>query len=111
MKCIKNWFLLSCDLEPTVCNVKLVKVCEKIVITLEVTTSMQWFVSFPTLRIDCTDAKFNDLPSIIASITDLKKILTYLNESRLCTGIADPRFAPVTSKCKGSFKDKSGNYK
>lgn len=110
MKCIKNWFVLSCDLEPSVCDVKLVKVCEKIVITLEVTTSMQWFVLFPSLCIECTDTKFNGLPSVITSITDLQVILIYLNQNRLCVGIADPQFVPVTSKCKGVFTNKLGRY-
>ena len=37
MKCIENWFVLSCDLET---SIKLVKVCEKIMITLEITANM-----------------------------------------------------------------------
>lgn len=107
MKCIENWFVLSCDLES---NVKLVKVCEKIVITLEVTANMQWFVSFPSVRIECADVKFNGLPSVITSIIDLQTILRFLNEFKLCLGVADPRFGPVTSKCKGVFRDKSGKF-
>ena len=39
---------------------------------------------------------------------DLQAILMVLYQSKLCLGISDPGFAPVTSKCKGVFKDRLG---
>ena len=78
---------------------------EKIVIIFEILSNLTWSVCFPSTRIECNVPRFSDLPSLITCINDLQIIL---NQSKLCLGIADAQFAPVTSKCKGVFKDKSG---
>ena len=105
IKCIENWFF-SCELDDTF--IKLFKISEKIVIIFEILSNLTWSVCFPSTRIECNIPRFSDLPSLITCINDLQIILKFLNQSKLCLGIADAQFAPVTSKCKGVFKDKSG---
>ena len=105
IKSIENWFF-SCELEPSC--IKLFRISEKIVIVFEILPNLHWSVCFPSICFECGVPKFSDLPSVITCISDLQKILKFLNETKLCLGISDARFAPVTSKCKGVFKDKSG---
>ena len=107
IKCIHDWYF-SGELEPS--HIKLVKITEKIVINFEITPNMHWSVCFPSTHIGCDLPKFKALPSAITCISDLQKILMFLNQQKLCLGISDPQFAPVTSKCKGVFLDKSGKF-
>ena len=105
IKSIENWFF-SCELEASC--IKLFRISDKIVIVFEILPNLHWSVCFPSTRFECGVPKFSDLPSVITCISDLQKILKFLNKAKLCMGIADARFAPVTSKCKGVFKDKFG---
>jgi len=41
-------------------------------------------------------------------ITELQCILSFVSECTICSGNADPKFAPIVAKCKGLFKDRSG---
>ena len=106
MKCIDGWFVLSH--EPGCNALKLVRVNGNSVLTLQITSDMCWSVSLQSTQIDCSASRFNALSPHITCITDLQGILKHLNQSKLCVGISDPQFAPVTAKCKGIFTDRSG---
>jgi len=106
MKCIENWFVL---LQETECSsLKLVKVSDNNVLTLEISSDMCWSISLPRTRIDCFASQFDSLCSSITCVKDLQGVLKFINQLKLCVGIADPQFAPVTAKCKGIFTDRSG---
>lgn len=106
MKCIEKWFMLS--YEPECCVLKLVKVSDRVVITLEISSDMHWSINLSRARIDCSSFQCTGLSSSITCISDLQEILTFIDQRKLCLGIADPQFAPVTAKCKGVFMDRSG---
>ena len=106
MKCIENWFVLSQETECS--SLKLVKVSDNNVLTLEISSDMCWSISLPRTRIDCFASQFDSLCSSITCVKNFQGILKFINHLKLCVGIADPQFAPVTAKCKGIFTDRSG---
>ena len=103
-RCIDNWFVLPSDVQSDV--LKLVKMDDKQVFTVEVLPNLQWAVCIPNnqLKSSC----FKELPSTITAITQLQSILKFFSECTICSGNADPKFAPVVAKCKGLFKYRSG---
>ena len=103
-RCIDNWFVLPGDIQSEV--VKLVKMDNKQIFTLEVLPTLHWAVCIPNnrLRSSC----FKELPTTITTITQLQSILNFFSKCMICSGNADPKFAPVVAKCKGVFKDRSG---
>ena len=103
-RCIDNWFVLSSDVQSEV--VKSVKMDDKQVFTVEVLPSLQSAVCIPNNRL--TSSCFKELPTTITAITQLQSILNFFSECMICSGNADPKFAPVVAKCKGLFKDRSG---
>ena len=106
LKCLHDWFCLS--YEPESSTLKLVRITSKGAMTLEISYNMQWSLSVSRARINCSSAQFAILPSTITSISDLKTVLAFVNKRKVCLGISDPQFAPVTAKCKGVFTDRSG---
>ena len=105
LKCLHDWFCLS--YEPESSTLKLVRITSKGAMTLEISYNMQWSLSVSRARINCSSAQFAILPSTITSISDLQIVLAFVNKRKVCLGISDPQFAPVTAKCKGVFMDRS----
>lgn len=103
-KCIDKWFVLSSDVQSEV--VKLVKMDDRQVFTVEVLPNLQWAVCIPNNRL--LSSYFKELPTTITAITQLQSILNFFDECKICSGNADPKFAPIVAKCKGLFKDRSG---
>lgn len=106
VKCTEDWFMLLCEIDS--CEVKLVKIIEHATLTLKVTADLQWSVHFPNKQTLSKTNQLCNLPTIITFLSDLKAILIFLNQWKLCLGIVDTRFAPVISKCKGIFRDIAG---
>jgi len=75
---------------------------------LEITSDMHWCVSVSRVRIACSVPQFSHVPASITCLNDLQQVLKCLNQMKLCRGIADPQFAPVTAKCKGILVDRTG---
>ena len=108
MKCIENWFLLSCESESS--TLKLVKISDKSTMTQEITSDMHWCISLSRVCIACSAPQFSHVPAFITCLNDLQQVLKCLNQMKLCCGIADAQFAPVTAKCKGNFVDRAGKF-
>ena len=84
-RCIDNWFVLPSDVQSDV--LKLVKMDDKQVFTVEVLPNLQWAVCIPNnqLKSSC----FKELPSTITAITQLQSILKFFSECTICSGNAD----------------------
>jgi len=107
-RCIDGWFVLPSDVSCK--SLKLVKISDQVVYTVEICEDLQWSVCLPNSRLSLGAKIFQgkDLPLIITSISDLQKLLLFLSRCTICCGNADTKFAPVVAKCKGIFKDKTG---
>ena len=103
-KCLNNWFPLRDEISSEV--VKLVKIDERKVFTVEVLSDLQWNAVVPNKHL--FPNMFNGLPSTITTIKDLQLVLSFLSGCTICSGNADPKFAPIVAKSKGIFKDRTG---
>lgn len=72
-KCLDNWFPLRDDISSEV--VKLVKIDERKVYMVEVSSDLQWNVVVPNKRL--FPNMFNGLPSTITIIKDLQLVLKF----------------------------------
>lgn len=105
-KCLDNWFVLPGEIHSEV--VKLVKIDEKNVFTVEVLSDLQWDVVVPNKQLFSDSFNSVSLPSTITTIKDLQFVLSFLSDCTICSGNADPKFALIVAKSKGIFKDRSG---
>ena len=68
------------------------------VVTLDIILDMHCSVSLPQTQKDYSASQFNALYPYITYINDVQSILKCVNQSKLCVGISDLQFAPVTAK-------------
>ena len=71
--------------------------------TVEVTRSMQWTLYVHSVRIEVD--KVSTLPE---RISDVKRILTYIDSCELCPGNEVDKFTPVLNSNGGDLRDSSG---
>ena len=93
-KCLDNWFPLRDEISSEV--VKLVKIDERKVFTVEALSDLQWNVVVPNKCL--FPNMFNGLPSTITTIKDLQLVLSFLSGCTICSGNADPKFAPSSQE-------------
>jgi len=103
-KCLDNWFALHSEIDSEV--VKLVKIDEWNVFTVEVSSNLQWNVVVPNKKF--FPHMFNGLPSTITTMSDLQFVLNFLSGCTICSGNVDPKFAPIVAKSEGIFRDRTG---
>ena len=107
LRIIENWFLVATQPGS---KIQLCRVDGQDVFTLEITDELKWFLHIASTCLPSVSNIFQQLPSFVTSLQDIKSIVTYINTCSVCKGNGDPKFTPLVAKCKGVLKDRSGEF-
>ena len=111
MKCIYgDWCLVPAKLQAD--KLQLVRFGQqqpKCLFMIEVFEDLKWSLQLPSDQLSPgTSLVLQHLPECVATLLDLRSILTFLDHCTICQGNPDPKFAPIVAHSKGIFRDRSG---
>ena len=111
MKCIfGDWCLVPAKLQAD--KLQLIRFGQqqpKSSFMIEVSEDLKWSLQLPCEQLSPGTSLFlKHLPECVATLLDLRSILTFLDQCTVCQGNPDPKFAPIVAHSKGIFRDRSG---
>ena len=114
LSCIKyiygDWCLVPAKLQAN--KLQLVRFSQqqpKCSFMIEVVEDLKWSLQLPSEQLSpCTSLVLQYLPELVASLLDLRSILSFLDQCTVCQGNPDPKFAPIVAHNKGIFRDRNG---
>lgn len=111
MKCIYgDWCLVPAKLQAD--KLQLVRFGQqqpKCSFMIEVFEDLKWSLQLPSEQLSPgTLLVLQHLPECVATLLDLRSILTFLDQCTVCQSNPDPKFAPNVAHSKGIFRDRSG---
>ena len=106
-----GWIEVACDPNKSVGFLKLesnVAGDFRLVLSLKVNYHGTWEVSITNVSLDSKE--FSNFPELVVTLSDLKLILSSLDDMVICCGNNDTKFEELVLLKKGVFMDQSGMY-